>query len=119
MSVIAGPQIRIDRIDPRGLYANEHLPVTRRGGGRILELHNLGLTKFSYNDGFHTKKCRHDAGDRSLFNCYRFCQVTRLVNVAAAADGDVIREQLQRDDREDRSEQVRCLGYLDHMVRHL
>ena len=34
-----------------------------------------------------------------LFNSNRFRQISRLIDVAAAADGDVVREQLQRNDR--------------------
>lgn len=35
--------------------------------------------------------------DSSLLNCDGFCQVARLVYVAAAADGDVVGEELEGD----------------------
>ena len=40
----------------------------------------------------------------SLFHGYGFCEVARLINVAAAANGNVISEKLQGQDFEDRSE---------------
>ncbi len=55
----------------------------------------------------------------NLLHRNRFRQISRLVDVAAAADGDVIREQLQRDDREDRAEQIACFGNLDDVIRNL
>lgn len=52
----------------------------------------------------------------SLFHRHGLRQVTRLVHVAAAADGDVVREQLQGNDREDWREQIARRGNLDDVI---
>ena len=43
-------------------------------------------------------------------------QVARLVDVAAAQHGDVIGQQLQRDDRHERLQEVVDVGHVDHVV---
>src|SRR6185437_8636873 len=50
---------------------------------------------------------------RSLLDGYAFCQVAGLVYVAAAADGDVVREELQGHDFEDGEEQLGRGGDVD------
>ena len=50
------------------------------------------------------------------FNRHRFRQIPGLIDVTAAADGDVIREQLQRNDRENRREQIARWRNLDHVI---
>ena len=45
-------------------------------------------------------------GDRRLLDRDRLGQVTRLVHVRAARDGDMVGEQLERDDGEDRAERL-------------
>ena len=51
-----------------------------------------------------------------LFDGDGFSEVARLVHVAAAPDGDVVRQHLQRNDFEDRCEELRHGGNFDHMV---
>src|SRR5580704_17131149 len=48
---------------------------------------------------------------RRLFHSHRFREVARLVDVASALDGDVIREELQRDDIDERREHFRAARY--------
>ena len=43
-----------------------------------------------------------------LFDGDRFGEIARLIDVAAAAHGDVVREQLQRNDFENRRDQIRA-----------
>lgn len=45
-------------------------------------------------------------------------EVAGLVDVAASPDGDVIREQLQRDDRKNRRQQIARRREFDHVVRN-
>src|ERR1700731_2017545 len=52
-----------------------------------------------------------------LFDGDGFCEVARLVHVAAATDSDVIGEKLQWDDLEDRSEKFWSGMNLNHVVR--
>jgi hypothetical protein len=49
-------------------------------------------------------RCRRQREDwsESLLDRHRLGQISRLIYVAAAADGDVIGEQLQRDDLQNR-----------------
>ncbi len=51
-----------------------------------------------------------------LFHRHRFGEISGLVHVAAAADGDVIREQLQRDDLNKRAEQLDGRRNVDHVL---
>jgi len=53
-----------------------------------------------------------------LFDRYGFREVSWLVHVATTAHRDVIREQLQRNDREDRRKQIARSRYLDHVIRN-
>ena len=46
----------------------------------------------------------------------RLRQVAWLIDIATAADRDVIRQQLQRNNLEDRRKQFRSLRYVDYMV---
>src|SRR5947208_17198356 len=57
--------------------------------------------------------------DAILLYGYRFGQISRLVDIAPAANGDVIRQKLQRHDRQYRAKQVRRLGNLDDMIGYL
>ena len=52
-----------------------------------------------------------------LLHCHRLRQVPGLVNVAASADSNVICQQLQRHDFEDRQQQFRRLGNIQHVIR--
>ena len=52
-----------------------------------------------------------------LFDSDGFGQVARLVDVAAAAHGDVVGEQLQRNDFEQRHQKFRRGRQLDEVVR--
>lgn len=49
----------------------------------------------------------------------RLGQVTRTVHVAAAQDGDVVREQLHRDDRQNTLETVDRVWHFDEFRRVL
>ena len=55
----------------------------------------------------------------ALFDGDRFRQIARLVDVAAAADCDVIGEKLQRDDFQQRGENFRSRGKLDDVIGRL
>src|SRR3990172_8737108 len=52
----------------------------------------------------------------SLFYRDALREIARLVHIAAAVDGDVVREQLQRQHHEDGREQRRSDGQLEHDV---
>ena len=53
---------------------------------------------------------------RSSLDGHALGEVARLVHVAAAKQGDVIGQELQRDDRDQRLEVVWHLGDVDHFV---
>jgi hypothetical protein len=53
---------------------------------------------------------------RPLFHGNRFGQVARLVNVASAAHGNVIRQQLQRHHFQDWQQQFRRVSNVNDMV---
>src|SRR6185295_6510333 len=53
-----------------------------------------------------------------LFYRHGFREVAWLVHVATATHRYVIREQLQRNDREDRRQQIACSRNLNHVIRH-
>ena len=55
----------------------------------------------------------------TLFHGDGFGEVAGLVDVAAAADGDVIREELQGDDLQDGQEQLRGGGDVDGVLDEL
>src|SRR4030095_9820194 len=62
---------------------------------------------------------RCDARDRaysSLFYSNTLRQITRLIDVAASAVRDVVREKLQRDDFQDREQKLVGLWYWDVLV---
>src|SRR5512146_643102 len=50
------------------------------------------------------------------FHGHRLREVARLVHIAAAAHGDVVGEQLQRQDREHRREQIEGFGDREHVL---
>ncbi len=52
----------------------------------------------------------------TLFHRDRLGQVARLVYVAAAADGDVVRQQLAGNDFQNRRQQFRRIGNVKHVV---
>ena len=54
---------------------------------------------------------------RALFDRHALGEIARLIDVAAAADGDVVREQLQRHDHHDRRQQLRRRRQLDARSR--
>src|ERR1041384_903297 len=56
---------------------------------------------------------------RPLFYRHRLREVPRLIDVAPAADGDVVREQLQRDHHDDRRQQIGRLRQLEHRIARL
>src|SRR5438445_3012937 len=51
-----------------------------------------------------------------LFDSDGFGEVARLIDVAAAADGDVVGEKLERDDFEERDEKLRRGRKLDDVI---
>ena len=51
-----------------------------------------------------------------LLHRHAFGEVARLVHIAAARDGNVIGEQLQRDDREQREQRLQRLRQEDHVL---
>ena len=57
--------------------------------------------------------------DHALLNRDALGQIARLIHVAAAPHGDVIRQQLQRHDLENRRQQIGRRRNLDHVVGHL
>ena len=54
-----------------------------------------------------------------LLNGYALSQISGLVDVAAAADGDVVGEEMQGDDFEDGEEQFGGLGDVDGVFDQL
>ena len=60
-----------------------------------------------------------EAGLRDLLHRDALRQIARLIDVAAAAHGDVVRQQLQRHDLQDRRQQFRGRRDLDDVVRRL
>src|SRR3954453_17785656 len=53
-----------------------------------------------------------------LLDGYALREISRLVDVAAAADGNVIRKQLERDHLEKRQQQLTSDGNCDEVVGH-
>ena len=53
---------------------------------------------------------------RDLFDSHGFRQVPRLIDVASAPHRDVVGEHLQRNDFQQRREQIRRGGNFDHVV---
>src|ERR1017187_6884122 len=62
--------------------------------------------------------CRNCASG-TLFDSDALAQVARLIHVATAPHGDVIRQQLQRHDFQNRAQQRQRRRNLDGVVRHL
>ena len=79
----------------------------------ICEICGEGRAKYRRQSGGLYDISRHNNNARAaaaplfkspLLNRYRFCQVSWLVYVAAAAYGDVVSQQLQRDNFNERRE---------------
>src|SRR6266498_3427359 len=51
-----------------------------------------------------------------LLDRHRLREVARLVDVEAAQPGDPIREELEREHREDGLQERRRLGHVDHLI---
>ena len=58
----------------------------------------------------------HPRGRGLLLDGHALGQIAGLVDVAAAEDGDVVGEQLQRDGRDDRLQKLGHRGNSDHVV---
>ena len=81
------------------------VPSLQRGGGR--RNHLIKLSGASRAMPLRTSSLhRHALGE-----------VARLIHVRAAQHGDVIRQQLQRDHRQNRRQQRRRVGDVHHLVR--
>ena len=57
--------------------------------------------------------------DSRLFDGYALGKIARLIHIASPPDRNVIREQLQRHDLENRHQQIRRVGYLDDLIGNL
>src|SRR5215469_16521916 len=55
----------------------------------------------------------------TLLHRHAFRQIPRLVHIAATADGNMIRQQLERHDLQDRQQQVVSGSNADHVIGHL
>src|SRR6185295_13636262 len=56
----------------------------------------------------------------SSLHGHTFGEIPRLIHVAAAPDGDVVGQQLQRQDHEDGPQQLRCTRDLEnHVARRI
>lgn len=53
-----------------------------------------------------------------LFHGDGFCEVARLVHVAATTNGNVVSKQLQRDDLNEWREQLECRRDVDDVLHH-
>jgi hypothetical protein len=53
---------------------------------------------------------------RRLFDCHAFGEIARLIDVAAAEDGYVVGEELQRDRRDDRLQKLFDRWNDDHVI---
>src|ERR1035441_9055116 len=82
--------------------------LSHRATGRVISYSPLPLVCTSTR----CENCRR----ASLFNGDALGQVARLIHVAAAAHGDVIRQQLQRYDLQNRRQQVGRRRNLDDVV---
>src|SRR5439155_113412 len=54
---------------------------------------------------------------RDLLHRHRLREVARLVHVAAEAHGDVVGEELERDDGDERRQELGARGHLDNVLR--
>src|SRR6188508_1337015 len=53
----------------------------------------------------------------ALFDRHRFREVARLVHVGAAGDGDLVGQELEREDGDHRADLLGCLRDVDDVVR--
>src|ERR1700674_5764505 len=85
--------------------SEQGMPSAERGAGN------------SYSDFKITEQSKNIA--MQLLDGHGFCQIPRLVHVAASTTGDVVCQQLQRNDLKYWCDQLGCSRNNDHVVGFL